>query len=374
MCHSCLVCAMRNPGIKTKPLLCPIPISSVLFSKVGIDVLSMPLTSRGSCYALVFVDYFTKFLEAFAISNKTAKMVAKLFVYQIVCCYGVPDEIITDQGANFISDLMLEILRLMGTTKINTTPHHPASDGLVERYHRTLLDMLAKFGARAAQNWDLNLSSVLFTYHTAPHSSMGESPYFLLLDGWLPTASVFSQPKTSYQVDLDDYKTELLNGFAQAWLLAHKNCLKAQKQQKKQYDKKVRDRNFKAGDCIFVYEPSEAQGKAYKLSCPYLRPYQVKAVDPPNVTVYLIDRPQSESETVHADRVFPCHSQIPVNSVWKSLPKSRKRQSNRSTRFPNSENSVVQGNPPVKNNNSGPVTRSRAMHVFESLCCKIVGI
>ena len=360
-CCSCLICASRNPGAKNKPPLCPIPVPSKPFVRIDVDVLSMPLTERGNKYALVFVDYFTKWPEVFAIPDQSADTVSRVFINEIVCRYGAPNELLSDQGANFLSDQMLETLRLVGTKKINTAPNHPQSDGLVERFHRTLLNMLAKHSERAAKDWDLYLPYVLYAYRNSPHDSTLESPHFLLFlrDARLPTETALSQPRTSYQVDLTDYKTEMLDGFAKAWSVAYKNCSKAQLKQKKQYDKSVRVHEFKPGDRVFIYEPSAAQGPAYKLSRPYFGPCHVKAVNPPNVTAYLIDRPDTECKTVHADMVFPCNDQISSAEVWVGPNRKRTKQNTRSSRFPVVADKTS-AQLPKDTFNTGPVTRSKA--------------
>ena len=75
---------------------------------------------------------------------------------------------------------MTEVFRLMGI-KVNTTAYHPQSDGLVERFNWTLLDMLAKTVKPGAVDWDERLPYVLFAYKAAIQASAGESPFFLLL-------------------------------------------------------------------------------------------------------------------------------------------------------------------------------------------------
>ena len=74
--------------------------------------------------------------------------------------------------------------------------------------------MLAKAAAKFGTNWDEHLNYILFAYRTKPHELKGESPLFLLYgrDAWIPTETALSTPRTAYQVDLDEYKTELCHG------------------------------------------------------------------------------------------------------------------------------------------------------------------
>ena len=80
--------------------------------------------------------------------NKTALAVADVFFQLIVCRFGMPAVIHSDQGREFEKNLMQELCLLCGAHKTRTTPYHPASDGLVERFNRTLLMMLAMFAVK----------------------------------------------------------------------------------------------------------------------------------------------------------------------------------------------------------------------------------
>ena len=142
-CQSCLVCVIRQAGRSIRPPLTPIPVSGP-FHRIGVDVIQFPKSRTGNRYGVVFVDYLTKWPEVFTTSDQTALTIAKLFVEQIVCRHGVPAQLLSDRGAAFLSHLLTEICKLLGVEKLNTTAYHPQTDGLVERFNRTLTDMLAK--------------------------------------------------------------------------------------------------------------------------------------------------------------------------------------------------------------------------------------
>ena len=77
---------------------------------------------------------------------------------------------------------MLDIYKIMGICKTNITVYHPQTDGLIERFHRTLINMLAKNVVQGDKDWDQHLPYVLFAYHSSLQSSIGESPFYLLYD------------------------------------------------------------------------------------------------------------------------------------------------------------------------------------------------
>ena len=111
---------------------------------MGVDVIQFPRTQDGTQYAVVFVDYLTKWLEVFAALDQSAATIAKLFVEEIISRHGVPADILLDRGKALLSGLMKEVGLLLGFHKVNTSGYHPQTDGLVERFNQTLITMLAK--------------------------------------------------------------------------------------------------------------------------------------------------------------------------------------------------------------------------------------
>ena len=136
-CHACFVCATRSVGKPIKPLLTPIPVSGP-FDRVGVDVLQLPKSNHGNRNAIVFMDYLTKWPEVFSSPDQTAPTIAKLLVEGDISRHGMPRELLSDRGPSFLSKLISEICLQMGIKKVITTAYHPQTDGLVERFNRTL--------------------------------------------------------------------------------------------------------------------------------------------------------------------------------------------------------------------------------------------
>lgn len=101
------------------------------------------MTDQGNRYILVIGDYFTKWTEAFAIPDQEAETVAKKLVHEFICRLGVPIQVHSDQGRNFESSLFSEMTKLLGIQKTRTTALHPQSDGMIERFNKTVGNMLA---------------------------------------------------------------------------------------------------------------------------------------------------------------------------------------------------------------------------------------
>jgi hypothetical protein len=88
-CRACSTCATRLPGRAPKPPLVPIPVDGP-FDRIGVDVIQFPRSKRGNKYAVVFVDYLTKWVEAFATRDQSALTIAKLLVGEVITRHGVP--------------------------------------------------------------------------------------------------------------------------------------------------------------------------------------------------------------------------------------------------------------------------------------------
>ena len=321
-CQSCLVCASREVGRSSRPPLTPIPVGGP-FDRVGVDVLHFPKSKSGNQYVVVFMDYLTKWPEAFATKDQTALTIAQLFIKHVVCRHGVPNQLLSDRGAAFLSQLMQEVCKVLGVKKINTTAYHPQTDGLVERFNRTLTSMLSKRVERNGSDWDIHLPFTLFAYRTAVQESTKESPFFLLYgrDAKLPTVVTDPSCEPREDLDLDTYRGELMYNLMDAWDLARKHIGKAQKAQKRTYDKHSKEPTAKLGDRVFVYMPQDKSTKAYKFARPFHGPYRVKKVLGTGVVVCPVNKPDLESIRVAWNQVRPCSSSIPTDEFWSGKKK-----------------------------------------------------
>ena len=259
-CRGCLVCATRHIGQKVISPLTPIPVGGP-FDRVGVNVVQLPKTRSGKRHAVVFIDYLTKWPEVFATSNQSAYTIAKLLVEKIVSRHGVPSQLLSDRGGAFLSKLLQEIGMLLGFHKVNTTAYHPQTDDLVERFNRTLIDMLAKTAEQNGKNWDEKLPFVLFAYRSTAQESTGES---------------------------------------------------AQLHQKRQHDKSVRHNKFSEGDSVFLYDPSLKTGKAYKFAKPFRGPYKIVHLvrGGAEIQLHVVAKPKSKLIRVAFHRLRRCPKEI----------------------------------------------------------------
>ncbi|VDI24365.1 Hypothetical predicted protein [Mytilus galloprovincialis] len=111
--------------------------------RIAMDILGeLPASEKGNKYILVISDYYTKWTESHPMPNMEATTVANILMTEVISRFGVPTIIHSDQGSQFESHLFKEMCKLLQIEKTRTTPYHPKSDGMVERFNKTLATML----------------------------------------------------------------------------------------------------------------------------------------------------------------------------------------------------------------------------------------
>ncbi|KAE9140019.1 hypothetical protein PF010_g355 [Phytophthora fragariae] len=151
------------------------------FSLLVVDAVGpLPETERGNKYILVFVDYFTRWAEAFAVGALDSITFVDAMVNGVVSRHGVPSRLLSDNGRNFTSDVAKSFYQTLGIKKLFGAAYHPQTQGLVERFNGTLIGMLMMHVDEAQTDWDVYLPRVLFAYRTAYHEALGDTPFFML--------------------------------------------------------------------------------------------------------------------------------------------------------------------------------------------------
>ena len=173
-CNQC----PKEPFEKAKAPLSPLPVVDEPFRRVAIDIMG-PLrrTESRNKYILTYMDFGTRYPEAIPLRRIDAATVAEALM-EIFTRTGVPSEILSDHGSNFMSNLMNNLMKSLGVKHITTSPYHPQTNGMVERFHATLKAMLRKT-CSAAKRWDRYLPYLCFAYRDTIHSATGFSPFEL---------------------------------------------------------------------------------------------------------------------------------------------------------------------------------------------------
>lgn len=175
-------------------------IQPQVWKSVGIDLIGPLTTTRsGNKYIITCTDYFSKWVEAEGLPDKTAHSVAK-FLFRLICRLGCFESCHSDQGREFINELNSTLFKLAGIKHKISSAYHPQSNGLDERTNQTISHALLKLININQDDWDEFLDCVLFSYRTSVHASTNYTPFYLMYgrDPVLPIELMVRQLYSSF--------------------------------------------------------------------------------------------------------------------------------------------------------------------------------
>ena len=274
--QKCKICHSYKSGHKPKKAPLVQDFVSAPLCKIAIDIVGkLPETEKSNCYILVITDYYSRFVEAYPMKDQTAQTVADIVATEWICRYGVPNQILTDQGRQFESDLFQNLCSLLDIKKLRTARYRPNSDGLVERFNRSLRSMLRALCNDVQSDWDEHLCYVLMAYRATVQESTKCTPNLLMFGHELnisPVDIVYGNtnekacPNCPIQY-VQWVREAMSNAFEKVKYFTKQSAIR----QKRSYDKNSRLRQFKRNDWVWVYSPPtdrEKFGKGWK--GPYL--------------------------------------------------------------------------------------------------------
>ena len=219
--------------------------------RLHLDILGpFPESSSGNKYILMLICQFTKWLEAYALADQTAEEITKAVVYNFISRFGIPEHLHTDQGRNFTGKLFEGICKLLDITKTRTTPYRPCSNGQVERYNRTLLQLI-RCHLKQNSSWDEDLPILTSAIRSVPNRTTGFTPNLLMLgrEVRLPE-DLFCPYDERRQEAPCKFVQELQERLRSIHAVVRENLKGTQMQQKEMYDKKMKQVSYQVGDIV----------------------------------------------------------------------------------------------------------------------------
>lgn len=151
---------------------------------LGVDLMGpFPRSSSGNLYLIVFVDYYTRWVEMFPLRKATAEAVSQILTKEILTRWGVPTFILSDQGPQFVSAVFGETCKRWNLQQKRTSPYHPQTN-LTERVNRNVKAMIASYVEEKHKAWDKYLPEFRFALNSAVHESTGVTPAELNLSSF----------------------------------------------------------------------------------------------------------------------------------------------------------------------------------------------
>ena len=259
-----------------KSYLNPIEVGEP-FERIGIDFVGpLEKTRRGNRYILVTTDYLTKWPEAKAMKDATATNVVK-FIYEVIICrHGCPKIILSDRGTHFRNKLVEELCEKFEIKHKLSAPYHPQTNGLVERFNRTLCESLAKVSEKENQ-WDEHIEQVLFAYRTTKHATTKRTPFFMTYgrEATLPIDEIEIQENISEKESILKRTYDIIN-LTEEREEARSNVGKSQEKQKERYDKRIGEETIlKIGDRVLLKDAAKEKQWSGKLAPKWKGPYYI---------------------------------------------------------------------------------------------------
>ena len=160
---------------------------------------------------------------------------------EYICRYGAPQYLHTDQGRNFESKLIKEVCELLGIKKTRTSPYHPRSDGMVERFNRMLEAMSSKYVSDNQKDWDVHLPLVMMAYRSSVREATTFTPYFMMFGRkiCLPIDIMFGTQADQEPLTHGNYAATLRAKTENAYQIVRTRIQRVQKRTKHYYDKNV---------------------------------------------------------------------------------------------------------------------------------------
>ena len=288
-CRSCDKCQKLGKGGKPpKAPLVQVPIITEPWTRIAIDIVGpLPIceTSKNR-FILTVIDMATHYPEAIALTEHTAAQVAKALI-TVFSRFGFPSEILSDQGSDFMSELMRLFMSEFNIGHVKISAYHAQSNAICERWNGTMKAMIRAVINDFNNEWDECLPWILFAYREIPVETLGFSPFELtfgrhvygplgmLKSTWLRNEQSLDKVRSN----VVQFMVKMREKLAVCQDLALKAAEKAQAKEKLWYDRASRDRTFEIGQRVLVLLPMQGKPLEPKYQGPFTIIDKVGPVD-----------------------------------------------------------------------------------------------
>lgn len=309
-CHSCV--QRRGFCKPAKAPLQKIPVPSRPFEKCSIDAVGPLVTSRhGNKWILVICDYFTRYPEAYPVSDIQSNTVARVLI-DFISRHGLMQVLYSDRGSNFLSQAMTQVYNILGIDKQHTVSYNPGGNGMLERLNKTLIDTLSHLVSETQDDWCEHIPLALMAFRTAFHRTIQETPAFLLYgrDIAMPYDLIFSSKFRTYN-DTPTYAQNLVSRLQTTFEIVKKNLEKAADTQVEQSLEKHSYRKIDVGDTVYLHTPKIKIHTSKKLSKQNQGPYRVMRKSSPVLFEIVLIADPTKIQKVHMNRLIKVEMRQP---------------------------------------------------------------
>jgi len=248
----------------------PIIAPQGVMEKVSMDFVGpIPISACGNRYIIVLTDILSKFVITKPVRDCTSTTAVRFLVEDMMLKFGIPKEIITDNGSHFISSLFTSLTKMMGCCHIKITPYHAQANGQCERYNATFLPKVLALTNEKKSDWDDKLLPTAFNYNNTRHATTKFTPFELM---FARECRVPADPLTNANLPIvRDYEKEMKRYIEFVKIAARENIQHSQKEMKLRYDRNRLNPEYKTGEQVLIFN----QHPANKLAAKYIGPYTI---------------------------------------------------------------------------------------------------
>ena len=263
----------------------------------------LPRTDGGKAYICTMQDGFTRYVTATTIPNKCAETVAGAVLDGFITKFGCPTRIHSDQGSEFRNAIWTGLMDRLQIKKTETPTYNPHSN-LVERFHRSLNQILRVHMSREDKMWERFIPMACFAYNTKINATTGLSPF----EAWMgrkakmPIDLVVPVPDKIYR-NQDDYVQDVTRRFNLMFHHIKKNTETTFARNARLYVGSATD--YKVNDLVWLFSKRKVEGKPQKITDGWTGPYRITGI-PADVILELTPAETAGSIfAAHITRVRP---------------------------------------------------------------------
>jgi len=281
---------------------------------------------------LSVVDSAIRYLWLLPIRHKTAECVAATLFDEVISRVSVPSTILTDQGGEFMAEVVECLLRRLGISHLRTSAYHPQTDAKCERVHFSIHNIITKLiDDKHERSPDL-LGTVTLAYNATVHMSTGYSPHelFYSFAPSCPLDAMVSTPASDPLSSADEFALQVFERLQEAAAFVRYFTGKQMTRMKKYYDSSVKPVSYAEGEKVLVYNPKKKRGNFAKWAVSWHGPVVVQRKL--NESNYVVRKGRGKCVVVHVNRMRKLPIPLDVEpSVESSDSHTHTRQNNEST-------------------------------------------
>ncbi|XP_038047480.1 uncharacterized protein K02A2.6-like [Patiria miniata] len=328
--RSCRSCSQRKTH--RHKVVAPLVTMKVpdAFERVSVDVLGpLPITTFGNRYVLCFTDHCTRWPILVPLATTNAATIARALFDYVICEHGCPVTLLSDRGANFLSNIVREVCLIMQTQKLNTSSYHPQCNAVQERFNSVILDTVSHYVNEFQTNWDQYITAIQFAYRSTPaDNSIGFSPFFLLYgrEARLPLDVALISRLDYQDKTLRDHIHNLVSKLEVFRDVSKRHTEENQAKMKERYDETTKQVEYQVGDLVWIYFPVSQKGLSKKLMKLWAGPYLiVQRTGPVNFRVRNLENHKLLSSPIHVNRMKFVYDRYvrPNNDIFPADPQHR---------------------------------------------------